>query len=151
GNRGTYTARSARDERHSPHEFLPIWRSLAPAVFSMTNAPAFRKRRHSLNRTLMQRRRRSIPLDAHGDAHAAADAQRGEALFGIALLHLVQQRHQHASAGCADRMADGAGAALDGDLARIPAEILVHGKRLRGEGFVGLDQIEIADLPAGLL
>src|SRR6476619_5944282 len=88
--------------------FGALWRLL---LFSMTNAPAFRKRRHSLNRTLMQRRRRSIPLDAHGDAHAAADAERGEALFGIALLHLVQQRHQHASAGCADRMADGDGAA----------------------------------------
>ena len=31
-------------------------------------------------------------FDAHGDAHAAADAQRGEALLGVAALHLVQQR-----------------------------------------------------------
>src|SRR5680860_1148288 len=35
-----------------------------------------------------------VALDAHGDAHAAADAQRGEALLGVRLLHLVQQRNQ---------------------------------------------------------
>src|SRR5664279_5294285 len=47
-----------------------------------------------------------IACNAHRDAHAPADAQRGEALPGIALLHFMQQRHQHARAGCADRMAD---------------------------------------------
>jgi hypothetical protein len=38
----------------------------------------------------------SIPFDAHGDAHAAADAQRGEALLGATALHFVEQRRQHA-------------------------------------------------------
>src|SRR5918996_31339 len=94
---------------------------------------------------------RSVPLDTHGNAHAAADAKRGEALFGVLLLHLVKQRNQHARAGSADRMADGDGAAIDIDLADIPAEILVHGERLRGEGLIGLDQVEIANIPAGLL
>src|SRR5689334_20320001 len=43
-------------------------------------------------------------LDAHCDAHAAAYAQRGEALFRIPLLHLVEQGHQHAGARRADRI-----------------------------------------------
>ena len=37
-------------------------------------------------------------LDAHGDAHAATDAQRGETFLGIALLHLMQQRDEDARA-----------------------------------------------------
>src|SRR5512139_3216097 len=46
-------------------------------------------------------------LHTHGDAHAAADAERGKTLLGVAALHLVQQRGQHARAGSTDRMADG--------------------------------------------
>ena len=34
---------------------------------------------------------------------------------------------------------------------RIPAHVLVHGAGLGGEGFVGFHQIEVGDLPAGLL
>ena len=93
----------------------------------------------------------SVALDAHGDAHAAADAQRGEALLGVAALHLVQQRVEHARAGGADRMADGDGAAVDVDLVGVPAEALVDGAGLGGEGLVGLDQVEILDRPAGFL
>src|SRR4051812_22033602 len=36
-----------------------------------------------------------VACDAHGDAHAATDAQGGKALLGVALLHFMQQRHQH--------------------------------------------------------
>src|SRR6266704_2772058 len=93
----------------------------------------------------------SVACDAHCDAHAAADAQRGEALLGIALLHLVQQRDQHTGAGSADRVADRDRTAVDVDLGSIPAEILVDRTGLRGESLVGLDQIEVADVPAGLL
>src|ERR1700733_6484347 len=32
---------------------------------------------------------------------------------------------------------------------RIPAKILVDGYGLRGKGFVGFDQVEIGDFPAG--
>src|SRR5258707_10203941 len=93
----------------------------------------------------------SVACDAHSNPHAAADAQRGEALLGVALLHLVQQRDQHAGAGSADRMADRDRATIDVDLGSIPAEVLVDRAGLRGESLVGLDQIEIADVPAGLL
>src|SRR6267154_486133 len=90
-----------------------------------------------------------LSLHAHRDAHAAADAERGEALLGIAPLHLVQQRHQHARTGSADRMAERDRAAVDVDLGGIPAEVLVDGASLCGKGLVGLDEIEVLDLPAG--
>src|SRR6476646_11569834 len=86
-----------------------------------------------------------LAFDAHCNTHAAADAERGEALLGIALLHLVEQRHQYAGTGSADGMADRDRAAIDVDLGGIPAQILVDRAGLRGEGLVGLDQIEIAD------
>src|SRR3546814_2609744 len=65
----------------------------------------------------------SVALDAHGDAHAAADAQGGEAFLGVAALHFIQQGHQHAGARGADRMADGNGAAVDVHLVGIPAHV----------------------------
>ena len=63
----------------------------------------------------------------------------------------IQQRGQHARAGRADRMADRDRAAVDVDLAGVPAEVLVDRAGLRGERLVGLDQIEVLGLPAGLL
>src|SRR4051794_16939317 len=57
--------------------------------------------------------RRELPvsaLEAHRDAHAAADAQRGQALLRIALLHFVQEGDQHARTRRTDRMSDGDGA-----------------------------------------
>src|SRR6478672_11044257 len=92
-----------------------------------------------------------LSLHAHGDAHAAADAERGETFLGVPLLHLKEQRGQHARAGRTDWMADRDGAAIDVDLAGVPAEVLVDRAGLRRERLVGLDQIEVLDLPAGLL
>src|ERR1700724_3609454 len=77
----------------------------------------------------------SVASYAHGDPHAAADAERGKALLGIALLHLVQQRHQHARTGCANGMAESDRAAIDVDPGSIPAEVLVDRAGLRREGF----------------
>src|SRR5580700_10470932 len=94
--------------------------------------------------------RGALAFHAHRNAHAAADAQGGEAFLGVALAHLVEQRHQHAGARGADRMADGDGAAVDVDLAGVPAEVLVDGAGLRREGLIGFDEVEIADIPAGL-
>src|SRR5262249_28090975 len=74
---------------------------------------------------------RTLPLHAHRNAHAAADAERGKAFLGVALLHLVQQRHQHARAGGADRMAERDRATVDVDLRRVPAEVLVDRASLR--------------------
>src|SRR4051812_40132516 len=65
-------------------------------------------------------------LDCQRDAHAAADAQRGEAFLRVAPAHLVQQRDEHAAAGSADGMPERNGAAVDVDPARVPAHFLVH-------------------------
>src|ERR1700744_997126 len=85
------------------------------------------------------------------DAHTAADAECRETFMCAATLHLMQKSDKNARARCADRVADGDRAAVDIDDAGIPAEILIDSKRLRREGFIGLDEIEILDLPAGLL
>src|SRR5215470_20422997 len=93
----------------------------------------------------------SVAGDAHGNTHAAADAQGRQALLGIAALHLEQKRIENAGTGGPDRVPDGDGAAVDVDLLGVPAEPLVDGAGLGGEGLIGLDQIEILDRPAGLL
>jgi len=48
-------------------------------------------------------------------------------------------------------MTDGDRAAIDVDDVRVPAEILVDGAALCGEGFVGFDKVKLIDRPAGLL
>src|SRR5215217_5806603 len=89
-------------------------------------------------------------LEAHRDAHAAADAEGCETLLGVAAPHLVQERDEHARAGRADRVADRDGAAVHVHDRRVPAHVLVDRKRLRGERLVGLDELEILNLPASL-
>src|SRR5262245_8319877 len=92
-----------------------------------------------------------LSLDAHGDAHAAADAQSGKAFLGVALLHLIEQRHQDARAGGADRMAERDRAAIDVDLAGVPAQILVDCAGLRRERLVGFYEVKILDSPTRFL
>src|SRR5271169_3268826 len=93
----------------------------------------------------------SVALEAHRDAHPAPDAQGRQSLVDIAPLHLVQERDQHPCPGGTDRMTKGDGAAVHIHLFDIPAEILIDGACLGGEGLVGLDQVEIVGRPAGLL
>ena len=108
------------------------------------------KKRASADARARSKIRRSA-LDGHRNAHAAADAQRGQPLLGVALDHFVQQTDEHATAGGADGMADGDGAAVHVDLGRIPAKFPVDRNRLGGERLIGLDEIEILDVPAGLV
>src|SRR5262245_26708135 len=93
----------------------------------------------------------ALPLDAHCNAHATTDAERGETLLRIALLHLVQECDEDTGARRTDRMADGDRAAVDVDLGGIPAEVLVDRAGLGRECLVGLDQVEVSGIPAGLL
>src|SRR5215207_3228991 len=79
-----------------------------------------------------------LPLDAHGDAHAAADAEGGEAALRIALLHFVEEGDEDPCPGGADRMAERDRAAIDVDDLGVPAEVLVDRAGLRREGLVGL-------------
>src|SRR3954465_673665 len=90
-----------------------------------------------------------LTLNGEGDAHAAAYAQRCKPPLGVALLHFVKQRDQDAAARGADRMAEGDGAAIDVDLARVPTHLAVHSYSLRGERFVDLHQIQVLRLPSG--
>ena len=93
----------------------------------------------------------SVAGQGQGDALPAADAQGGEALLRVATDHLVQQGHQHPAAGRADRVAKGDGAAVDVDPGGIPAQFPTHRQGLRGEGLVGLDQVQLLQAPAGLV
>src|SRR5437763_2321958 len=86
---------------------------------------------------------RSAAFDAHRNSHAAADAQRREALLHAALLHFVEQGHEDARPGCPDRMAQRDRAAIDIDPIGVPAEIAVDRASLRRESLVGLDEVEI--------
>src|ERR1700722_7788997 len=66
-----------------------------------------------------------LTLDGQRNAHAAADTQSGETLLCVALAHFMQERHKHARARSADRMADRNGAAVDVHNGRVPAHVLV--------------------------
>src|SRR6478672_2048521 len=88
-------------------------------------------------------------LDGERNAHPATDAQRRQPALGIALLHLVQQRHEDARTRSTYWMADGDGAAVDVYDVGVPSHVLVDRDRLRGERLVRLDEVEIGDLPAG--
>src|SRR5438477_12360700 len=85
-----------------------------------------------------------IAGNAHRNSHAAADAQRRQALFRVAPLHLVQQRDEDPGARGADRVAERDRAAIDVELLGVEAEFLADRTGLRREGFVGLDQVEVA-------
>src|SRR5438874_12423606 len=86
---------------------------------------------------------RSAAFDAHRNSHAAADAQRREAFLCIALLHFVEQGHEDARAGRADRMPESNRAAIDVDPVGIPAESSVDVASLCRDGYVRFAAVEI--------
>src|SRR6476620_3717786 len=90
-------------------------------------------------------------FDAHCNPHATADAQARDALLRVALAHLVEQSHQDAATRRTDRVTDRDRTAVDVDLARVPAHLVVDGAGLRRERLVDLEQVEVLRLPAGAL
>ena len=90
-------------------------------------------------------------LDGERDAVAAAEAQRRDAALQVSALQRVEQRRQHAAAARADRVAERDSAAVDVHLRRIDAELVEHGDRLHGERLVQLEEIDVLQIPAGLL
>ena len=54
----------------------------------------------------------AVALKAHGNAHAAADAQRGKTFLGVAALHFKKQGVEDTRARRADGVTDGDGAAI---------------------------------------
>ena len=89
-----------------------------------------------------------IVAESYGRCLTAADTQAGQPAFGIAPHHFMQQGHENTATGCANRMAQGNRAAINVDLAGIPAHFLVDGNRLRREGFVDLHQVNVLMRPA---
>src|SRR6187200_3206485 len=91
----------------------------------------------------------SEPLDDGGDAHADADAERGEAVAERAPLDLVDQRAQDHAAGGAEGMAHGDGAAVHVHRGGVDLHVLHEAHRYRGEGLVDLPEVDLLLLHAG--
>src|SRR5688572_11998569 len=64
----------------------------------------------------------------HGDALAAADARRGQAVALLAAAQLVEQRQHEPRARRAERVAEGDRAAVHVQLRLVDAELLRHGE-----------------------
>ena len=87
-------------------------------------------------------------FDCDGCCFAAADAERGDAAAEIALREGRKQRDENARAGCADGMAECAGAAVDVDLLVGKTEIAHGGHGDDGEGLVDFEQVDFREGPA---
>src|SRR3712207_2536991 len=82
---------------------------------------------------------RSHQLEAHRDGAAATVAEGGHAALQAALLQGVEQGHDQARAGRADRVAERDRAAVDVELVPVPAEHLPVRQDLGGERLVDLE------------
>mmetsp|Transcript_1505 Transcript_1505/g.4691 ORF Transcript_1505/g.4691 Transcript_1505/m.4691 type:complete len:254 (-) Transcript_1505:821-1582(-) len=89
----------------------------------------------------------------NSDRHtlAAANAERGHALLGAGLAHLVQQGHEDAGARSADRVAEARGAAAGVHLGRVEPKLAADAKALGRERLVGFEDVDLVDGPARLL
>src|SRR5699024_8111190 len=88
------------------------------------------------------------------DALAAADAHGLKPVAGLAAIHLTQPSRQDPTAGGADAMAERDARAIDVEAVEValaPAPLAGDGERLRGEGLVELDEIDVRQLEAGPL
>src|ERR1700738_4766660 len=85
-------------------------------------------------------------LDRHRDALADADAHCRQRPFAAALLHAMHRGHREARTAHAQGMTERNRAAMRVDEIGIvlDAELAQAGYSLAGEGFIELDQIEIA-------
>ena len=92
---------------------------------------------------------RSKQFDGDRRRFATADAQRGDTASPAACAQCMQQGGDDARAGCADRMTECAGAAVDVQACVIDADVVHRGHCHRGEGFVHFEQIDVIDTPAG--
>ncbi|EAZ58424.1 hypothetical protein PA2G_01665 [Pseudomonas aeruginosa 2192] len=90
-------------------------------------------------------------LDGDRGRLAAADADRRHAAFQVVLLQGVEQGHDDPRAGRADRMAQRTGAAVDVEALVGQVEVAHCRHADHGEGFVDLEQVDLAQRPAGTL
>ena len=78
----------------------------------------------------------------HRHRSAAAKAKGSQPTVAATAPQLVEERRQHPRAGCADRVAEGDGAAVDIDPIPVEAQRIAIGQHLGGERLVDLDQVE---------
>src|SRR5215468_5495963 len=89
-------------------------------------------------------------FDRNRGGFPAADAERSDTALEVLRLHRMQQRHDQPRTGCANRMAERAGAAIDVELFAGNAEVTLRGHRDHRERLVDLEQIDVTDAPADL-
>src|ERR1044072_5366239 len=82
-------------------------------------------------------------------ALADADAHRRDPVLAAAAAQLTDQGGGEASAGAAERVAEGDRAAVDVELLFVDAELAGAGEHLRGEGLVELDQVDLLEGETG--
>ena len=91
-------------------------------------------------------------LHAHGDAHAAADAERGDAAAETAVAERVHESHQDACARRAHRVAESHRAAVHVHAGGVDlGKLAQHAQGLRREGLVQLPEVHVGMAPAELL
>src|SRR5258706_4805980 len=74
----------------------------------------------------------------HGYSHAAADAERRDAVTCLSRAQRIDQRRQHPRAAGADRMTESDRPAVHIHLRGIDAELPAHGDHLRGKRLIQL-------------
>src|SRR5205085_451974 len=92
--------------------------------------------------------RGSAALDAHRDALADPDAERGHPALRVSRVHRVEERDEDAAAARADRVAERDGSTTYVDLLGVELEAPDARDRLRGERLVELDEVEAPDVPS---
>jgi hypothetical protein len=98
-----------------------------------------------------RRRLRLDPLDDGGDPLPDADAHRGEPEPTTGPAELVHEHRDEPAAAHPERMAERDRATVHVDLRRVETQLVDADERLRGEGLVELDEVEVVDRDAGSL
>src|SRR5258708_29741413 len=89
-------------------------------------------------------------LDDRRDALSAADAHGHQRVASAGALKLVHRLDGEDASCRADRMSERDRTTVRIDLRRIEAQLLVDAERLRGEGLVGFDDVDLFELEPSL-
>src|SRR5690242_5947860 len=84
-------------------------------------------------------------------AHAAAHTHSHDAVASIAAFEFTDDASRELCAGAAQRVSEGDRAAVGIDLVRVQATFFDDRQRLRGEGFVEFEDVDVVELESGHL
>src|SRR6185437_16649047 len=90
-------------------------------------------------------------FDAHGCGFSAPDAKSGDAALEVEALERGEERDENAGAGCANWVAECAGASVDVELVARNGEVPHGGHSDYGEGLVDFEEIHLIEKPAGAI